>query len=179
MKDRIKAIREAEGISQNDFARRIGVTPGFISNVETGRSGLSEEKILAAVESFHVSEEWLRTGKGDMYPFKAETKPEDLEGIGSRIRKIRKAKEMTQDKFAKEIGVHKNSLIAAETGKSVPSKAFVNRLVRAFNISYDWLMTGEGDMENRERVDQDLIEWLNKHPEVLRERAGMYGGRLD
>ena len=176
MKDRIKAIRTAENISQNEFARRIGVTPGFISNVETGRSGLSDDRIHEVVEAFHLSEEWLRTGKGDMYYSTTGMKHEDLEGIGSRIRKIRKAKGMTQEEFAQKIGVHKNSLFNAETGKSIPSKEFVNKLVRAFNLSYDWLMTGTGDTENHERMDENLIKWLNKHPEVireLRERAGL------
>jgi transcriptional regulator with XRE-family HTH domain len=176
LKDRIKEIRVRDHITQNDFAKRINATPGFISNVENGRSGLSDEKIQAIVLSFHVSEEWLRHGDGAMTPFGQDQSQGNKEEVGIRIKRIRKQKELSQDEFAKKIGVHKNRVYAVETGKAVPSKSFLNKVVRAFNISYDWLVTGEGDMENHERVDDKLIEWMNAHPEVIREireRAGL------
>ena len=179
LKDRIKAIRVREHMTQYEFAKRINVTPGFISNVENGRSGFSDEKLQAIVSTCHVSEQWLRTGEGAMSLPEEEL---NVEEIGGRIKKFRKQKNLSQDEFAKKIGVHKNRVCAVETGKDKPSKSFLNKLVRAFDISYDWLMTGTGDMENRERVDEDLIEWLNEHPDVireLRERAGMCGGGLE
>lgn len=101
---------------------------------------------------------------------------QNVEEIGGRIKKFRKQKNLSQDEFAKKIGVHKNRVCAVETGKAKPSKNLLNKIVRTFNTSYDWLMTGEGAMENHEGLDEDLIEWLNQHPDVireLRERAGM------
>jgi len=108
LKDRIKEIRVRDHITQNDFAKRINATPGFISNVENGRSGLSDEKIQAIVLSFHVSEEWLRHGDGAMTPFGQDQSQGNKEEVGIRIKRIRKQKELSQDEFAKKIGVHKN-----------------------------------------------------------------------
>lgn len=45
-------------------------------------------------------------------------------------------------------------------------------------VSQEWLLTGVGDREANEvdKVDDKLIAWLNKHPEIiseLRMRSGL------
>ena len=45
-------------------------------------------------------------------------------------------------------------------------------------VSQEWLLTGVGDREANEvdKVDDKLIAWLNKHPEITRElrmRSGL------
>ena len=39
----------------------------------------------------------------------------------------------------------------------------------ALGVSFDWLLTGEGEQKAEEAVvDDKLIEWLKKNPEVVR-----------
>lgn len=40
-----------------------------------------------------------------------------------------------------------------------------------FNVNRDWLLTGVGKMygNQEEELDDELIIWLKKHPEVIRE----------
>ena len=59
MRDRFKQIREYYGLSQAQFAQRINMSPGFISNVETGRSNISEKTIDVVCRIFLINREWL------------------------------------------------------------------------------------------------------------------------
>ena len=66
MAERFKKIRKKFGLSQSDFAARIRVTPSAISNIETGNRSSSGAMILNICREFGVSEEWLKTGEGEM-----------------------------------------------------------------------------------------------------------------
>lgn len=66
MAERFKEIRKKFGLSQSDFAAKIRVTPSAISNIETGSRGSSGAMILNICREFGVSEEWLKTGEGEM-----------------------------------------------------------------------------------------------------------------
>ena len=67
MKDRIKAIRAASGLSMRAFGDRIGVGSSSVSFFESGRNAPSEQSIRAICAEFGIRREWLETGEGDMY----------------------------------------------------------------------------------------------------------------
>ena len=74
MKDRIKQLRKSLKLTQNEFGEKIGMVGSAITKYEKGERGLSDAVIKSICREFHVREEWLRTGIGDMM----ETTPEDL-----------------------------------------------------------------------------------------------------
>ena len=69
--ERLKQLRKALNIKQGDFAKKISTTQGHISDIENGRKNLSDRTIrLICLEKWNgnsVNEEWLRTGKGEMF----------------------------------------------------------------------------------------------------------------
>lgn len=69
--DRLKDLRKSLSIKQGDFADKISTTQGHISDIENGRKSLSDRTIkLICLENWNgktVNEEWLRTGKGEMF----------------------------------------------------------------------------------------------------------------
>lgn len=67
MKERIKAIRKSKALSQADFGSRLGVSRSVISNLEYGLVEPNDMMIQHICNTFHASEEWLRTGEGEMY----------------------------------------------------------------------------------------------------------------
>lgn len=75
MYERFKELRKTLKLSQADFGARIGVSRDTVANIEGGRIELKDVFIMAVKKEFHVSEEWLRTGAGDMYAL-----PEDEVG---------------------------------------------------------------------------------------------------
>ena len=66
MNKRIKEIREHSKLTQDEFGKRIGSARNTIANYENGNRNPSNSVILSICREFNVSEEWLRTGEGDM-----------------------------------------------------------------------------------------------------------------
>lgn len=64
--ERIKAVRKNSGLSQTAFAERLGATRGVITNLEGEKTETNEPFLRLICKEFNVSEEWLRTGEGDM-----------------------------------------------------------------------------------------------------------------
>lgn len=67
MINRIVQIREHEKLNQEKFAERIGLSRNFINQVENGKKNFSDRTIADICREFSINEEWLRTGKGEMY----------------------------------------------------------------------------------------------------------------
>ena len=68
--------------------------------------------------------------------------------MGHRLKLIRKTLGMTQEQLAQRLGVGKTALSMIETGKARLSNRNKNFLVQEFNVSPEWLETGEGEMFN-------------------------------
>lgn len=81
--ERLKELRKALGVKQGEFAKRISTTQGHISDIENGRKSLSERTAKLICLEFNVNEEWLRTGKVEMF---VDVLPEDE--LGAYLGKI-------------------------------------------------------------------------------------------
>lgn len=68
MKERIKQLRKHLGLNQTDFGARIGVKQTSVAGYETGARIPLDAVIASMCKEFGVSERWLRTGEGDMFP---------------------------------------------------------------------------------------------------------------
>lgn len=67
MKDRIKKIRKELGLTQQEFADKMGVKRNNIAGYETGKRLPSDGMIVLICREFNVNEDWLRNGIGDMF----------------------------------------------------------------------------------------------------------------
>lgn len=67
MNKRIKEIREALNLSQEEMGKAIGITRSGISNIESGQRSVSERHIKLLRSAYNVNEHWLRTGEGEMF----------------------------------------------------------------------------------------------------------------
>ena len=67
LKDRIKALRERLGKSQDEFGKDLGLTRNYISLIENGQRNLSDQSIKVLCSLYDVNEKWLRTGNGEMF----------------------------------------------------------------------------------------------------------------
>jgi len=67
MNDRIKELRKALGMSQEELGGRLGVTNTAISGYESGRRNLTDQMVISICREFNVNENWLRTGEGEMF----------------------------------------------------------------------------------------------------------------
>lgn len=67
MNERIKKLRKALGLTQQEFADRIGIVRGNIATYETGKSKPGDAVVSLICREFNVNEEWIRTGNGEMF----------------------------------------------------------------------------------------------------------------
>lgn len=66
----------------------------------------------------------------------------------SRIKELRKKLGLTQEEFAKKIGLARNSIANYEIGRREPTNAIITSICREFGVNEVWLRTGEGGLEN-------------------------------
>lgn len=67
MNERIKELRKINGLSQEKFGEKLGVTKAAISRMELGTYNVTDTMIMLICKTYHINEEWLRTGKGEIY----------------------------------------------------------------------------------------------------------------
>lgn len=64
---RIKKIRTEEGLTQEEFGKRISSARNTIANYETGNRKPSNAVITSICREFNINEEWLRHGTEPMH----------------------------------------------------------------------------------------------------------------
>jgi DNA-binding XRE family transcriptional regulator len=64
---RIRLVRKTLGLNQEEFAQRIGLTQTAMSMIEVEKVALTEKNIKLICSTFAANENWLRTGKGEMF----------------------------------------------------------------------------------------------------------------
>lgn len=63
--ERVKIVREREGLTQEQFANRINLARNTISLVELDKRNLSERSLTDICATFHVYYDWLKNGTDD------------------------------------------------------------------------------------------------------------------
>lgn len=86
--DRVREIRIQQGLSQVEFAKRIGVSPGNVGDWESPnkRSSPGVQPLLAIASGFDVSLDWLLLGK-------SQTKPNDNQEYLQKVGRVQRNEE--------------------------------------------------------------------------------------
>jgi transcriptional regulator with XRE-family HTH domain len=67
----------------------------------------------------------------------------DLKGLGRRLRELRGV-DITQEELAVDLGISQSQLSKYERGAAAPSADILFYMKQRFQISIDWLLTGDG-----------------------------------
>ena len=86
-----------------------------------------------------------------------------------RIKAIRKRSGLNQTEFGSRIGATQAMLTSYETGRVIPPEPTLKLICKEFNVSYIWLKTGEGPMEDP-TCDRDALDKLTDVYQSLPER---------
>lgn len=81
LKDRIKKIRTDAGLTQKEFADKIGVGRKYISGWETDQVEPGAARLFVVAEKFNVNIDWLLTGEGEPYKTRKSVDPETRDEI--------------------------------------------------------------------------------------------------
>lgn len=103
---------------------------------------------------------------------------------GERILEIRKSLNLTMDKFGEKLGVQKSAISKIEKDKVNLSDQMAKAICREYNVNYDYLMYGEGEMFSDlprtvldelcrqyelDDFDKSLVEMYIQFPKPLRD----------
>jgi transcriptional regulator with XRE-family HTH domain len=64
---RLTELRSALGLTQEEFAKKIKVSKGYIPSLESSHRKLNPRLIKLISDTFGANESWLLTGKGKMF----------------------------------------------------------------------------------------------------------------
>lgn len=148
--ERIRYFRkEIQELTQEEFSKRINIGRANVASIEKNRIAVTDRVISDICNAFSLSEQWLRTGEGEMYEetettlFNSFAKQYDLSEAEQRATRyllnltseerqqilhhiVRLAEAITStepkvnlSKIDKELAAYKEELLAAEKGLSV------------------------------------------------------------
>ena len=90
------------------------------------------------------------------------TAGKEVNTTNTRIRKLRKALDLTQQAFADRLGIRQNTVAKYETWRGEPTRAVIALICKEFHVSAAWLRTGEGEMflpPPRDMIDELIAEY--------------------
>lgn len=64
--ERVREVRKSLGLTLEKFGEKIGMKKNSVSQIENGKNNVTDANVKAICREFNISEEWLRTGSGEM-----------------------------------------------------------------------------------------------------------------
>lgn len=80
------------------------------------------------------------------YNYKIERFITMSDEIGTRVKKVRLRKGISQEQFGEIIGIKKAAISKIENGENSLSKGNLLAICRQFNVNKEWLINGNGEM---------------------------------
>lgn len=106
--------------------------------------------------------------------------------IGDRIKYLRKAKlDLTQTEFGNKINVKTSTIGGWESGARKVLERPINDIVREYNVNYEWLVYGEGEIfiENDEDIynliDRVMTNDSEYHKFLIKQVASMSDEQIE
>lgn len=78
--------------------------------------------------------------------------------MNERIKELRKALRLSQKEFGARLGVTDAAISSLESGRRSITEQMEKSICREFNVSYDWLKYGTGDMFDA--IPETLVDEL-------------------
>ena len=65
--EKVRAIRKKLGLSQVEFGARMGITQGYVTNIERNIREVNAKLAKLICDTYNISETWLASDEGDMF----------------------------------------------------------------------------------------------------------------
>lgn len=152
----IKTLREANGYSQEELGRMVGVQKSAVNKWEKGIvKNLKRETILKLSDIFNVNPARFI----DEHSISTESVSYGMFQI--RLKELREDKGLSQGKLGKQIGVAQSTVGMWENGTNKPENSKLVALANFFNVSTDYLL-GKTNVKNApadDETDEDKIKF--------------------
>jgi transcriptional regulator with XRE-family HTH domain len=154
LNERLKLIRESKGMNQSDFAKLLGMGQSTLAMMEVGKRDILDRHIKTICSICGVSEEWFRTGKGEMLE-------QDDDATASQL-----AHEFSLDKLGQ-------SIIKSYLHLSDFEKAVIGNYVKSVAKEYEKVEDSQSNEAKSEpnrgtdEIDPDIKQELDSYRQEL------------
>lgn len=137
MNNHIYMLRKKRGIKQYDMARALGVSPSYLSKIETGAQDPTEKFKSSCAKYLKTSVEKLFNDSAveDIYP-------EFSNGLKNKLWAVRRELGIKQYDFAKRLKVSTPFLSKVELGLLEPPEDFKNLVSKVLKMEKNELFLG-------------------------------------
>lgn len=94
---------------------------------------------------------------------------------GERVKEVRKALGLTLERFGEPLGVKKGALSSIENGRNALTEQLAKAICREYNVSYEYLMSGEGEMFIKLEIDDEIAAYVGR---TLRDEKAVYQRKI-
>ena len=169
-------------LTRREFADRVGASEGNVNLYFKNGVVPRWDTLVRICLSFGINAHWLLTGDG---PRRRPVVGRQLNPAIGNMDFSRRLREfvnqwlgnLSMRKFAKRVGVHRNSAETYFKDGCVPRLNTLVRICQVYNINAHWLLTGEGPKhrpaENME-VRQKMGQWEMRALTTDFKRSAMY-----
>ena len=78
--------------------------------------------------------------------------------ISKRVKLLRTTLDLTQPDFGRKLGVSRDVIANIEYERVEPRPVFLEHICTIFNSNLEWLLTGEGEMFNKNHIDDKSLK---------------------
>jgi transcriptional regulator with XRE-family HTH domain len=83
--ERVRQLRQTLGMTQTDFSKAIYVSNGYTAEIENGHRVANDRIIRLVCLTFGASEQWLKTGEGEMFKASPEEQKERVLSLFDKL----------------------------------------------------------------------------------------------
>jgi transcriptional regulator with XRE-family HTH domain len=168
---RLRAERERRGISLRELARRLGISPSAISQIETGRARPSVATLWAIVTELGMSLDDLFAAEDGAAPSPSESRPPGLPVVSADAREaIRLATGVRWERMTASADPDVDFIwvVYDVGGSSSPDDSFIRHAGREYGLVLSGLLEVTVGFESRVLGPGDSISFDSTTPHRLR-----------
>ena len=88
-----------------------------------------------------------------------------MDSLGKRVKGLRESMKLTQQDLGDIVGLHGTNIGRLESGKVFPSSDVLLKMSIYFNVSCDWLLTGENAF-SQISADADITKLIESYNQL-------------
>ena len=136
--NRLKFVRERNGISQKELSQFLGINKSTYSNYESERYIIPLKYLMLFSDYLNISIDYL-FGLNNNIKLKLK-KCDDLKLIGLRLKELRKDLNISQELLARRTKNKRSNISGYEIGKYLISTKELYTICKKYHISADYLL---------------------------------------
>lgn len=152
--EKLKLVRTSSQMTQEQFAKAIGISRGNLANIELGKVIPTPLFINCVCLMFDVSKEWLTNDNDN----NNNNNDSDINTLNQRLKEVRKSLGFNQTDFAKHLGITQTAYSMIENSNRPLADKYIKVICSTFNVSENWMLTGYGEMFTSSPYEKEFTE---------------------